>query len=156
MAKLAATAGFGATLGYDLAAGSSYTVLANVLEITGPSQSREIIDVSHLSNADSTRTKIAGIIDPGTITLSCIMQADAASHDVTNGALSAFYAAPNTVASRPTWQLTVNDSVAGTDAKMEFAAIIQNFNQTGLTLTGAWTFELTLAISGKVTLTEGT
>lgn len=66
----AAAMGAGAAFGIgDGASSESFTDLAEVLSISPPSQSVDIIDVTHLKSTDRIREFIAGMIDPGEVSM---------------------------------------------------------------------------------------
>lgn len=65
-----AAIGYGSAFAVESAAGSaSYTPLAEVTDITPPSESVDVIDVTHMASPDSTREFIQGLMDPGEVSL---------------------------------------------------------------------------------------
>ena len=66
----AAAMGAGAAFGIgDGASSEGFTDLAEVISISPPSQSTDMIDVTHLKSTDRLREFIAGFIDPGDVSL---------------------------------------------------------------------------------------
>ena len=65
-----AAMGAGAAFGIgDGASSESFTDLAEVLSISPPSQSVDIIDVTHLKSTNRVREFIDGMIDPGEVSM---------------------------------------------------------------------------------------
>ncbi len=65
-----AAMGAGAAFGIgDGASSESFSDLSEVLSISPPSQSTDIIDVTHLKSTNRLREFIAGFIDPGDVSL---------------------------------------------------------------------------------------
>jgi len=65
-----AITGIGATLGRDDGIGG-YTPIAEVFNISGPSMSREMIDVTTFGSTGGYREKIGGLRDAGQLTFTC-------------------------------------------------------------------------------------
>ena len=66
----AAMIGYGTSLAVETSACSGvFTTLAEVTDITPPSQSVDVIDVTHMGSSDSTREYIQGLTDPGELSL---------------------------------------------------------------------------------------
>ena len=66
----AAAMGAGAAFGIgDGASSEVFSDIAEVLSISPPSQSVDIIDVTHLKSTDRVREFIAGMIDPGEVSI---------------------------------------------------------------------------------------
>jgi hypothetical protein len=62
--------GYGSTFAVETAASSGvYTTLSEVKDITPPSQSVDVIDVTHMGSLSSTREFIQGLTDPGEVSL---------------------------------------------------------------------------------------
>jgi hypothetical protein len=62
--------GYGSTFAVETAAASGvFTPLSEVTDITPPSESVDVIDVTHMGSADSTREFIQGLMDPGEVTI---------------------------------------------------------------------------------------
>jgi hypothetical protein len=60
-----AAIGYGSLLEYSLNGGSSWLTLAEVMDITPPSDSVDIIDATHMQSANRTREFVEGLNDPG-------------------------------------------------------------------------------------------
>jgi len=58
------------------AAGSGWSNIAEVLSITGPGMSRDVIDVTSLDSTAGYREFIAGFRNAGTVTLSMVFRRD--------------------------------------------------------------------------------
>lgn len=70
MAESEAIIGYGAKFEVESAAGTDSMVgVAEVTDITPPSQSVDVIDVTHMQSPDSTREFIQGLMDPGEVSL---------------------------------------------------------------------------------------
>jgi predicted secreted protein len=52
-------------------AGGAVGTVGNIINIGGPSQTRDSIDISTMDSADDVREFIAGMIDSGEITFTC-------------------------------------------------------------------------------------
>jgi hypothetical protein len=70
MAESEAMIGYLSKIEVEDAAGSGVWVeLGEVTDITPPSDSVDVIDVTHMSSPDSTREFIAGLTDPGEVSI---------------------------------------------------------------------------------------
>lgn len=66
MAVSTATIGYGTTFAIgDGADPEVFTALAEVMDITPPSDSVDVVEVTHLTSPDNTKEFIAGLSDPG-------------------------------------------------------------------------------------------
>jgi predicted secreted protein len=73
--------GFGTILARsDMAATPTFTPLAGITSISGPGNSREILDVTAHDSADGYREFLGGVKDPGE--LSCDVNYNPSVHDV--------------------------------------------------------------------------
>lgn len=114
-----------------------FTAIAEVNNISGPSSSASVIDVTHLSS--TAKEKRVGLIDNGQVTLECNLipsdgPQDGLRDDLTNGTLRNFRVeltdSPQTVAS--------------------FAAFVTAYAVGGLQVDSKVTLSVTLDISGAV------
>lgn len=70
MTASAAMIGAGTTFEVETAAGSgTYTALSEITDITPPSSSVDIVDVTHMESPNLTREFISGWNDPGEVSL---------------------------------------------------------------------------------------
>lgn len=68
MAESEAMIGYGAKFSAETTAGSdSFFDVAEVFSITPPSETVDVIDVTHMQSPDSTREFIQGLMDPGEV-----------------------------------------------------------------------------------------
>jgi len=64
--------GFGATLGYDAAGGSSFTSVSNLVSISGiGSDEIELVDATHLGSANKRKQYIGGARETAEISAEC-------------------------------------------------------------------------------------
>lgn len=63
--------GYGAVLAYS-ADDVTYTSVAQVLDIDGPSIKTDSVDITNMDSTSATREKIPGLIDPGQYTFSIV------------------------------------------------------------------------------------
>lgn len=77
-----AAIGYGSAFAVESAAASGvYTTLAEVTDITPPSESVDVIDVTHMASPDSTREFIQGLMDPGEVSLEMNFEPSSATDD---------------------------------------------------------------------------
>lgn len=70
MAESNAMIGYGGYFEVETAAGSGiYTRIAEVFSISPPSESTDVIDVTHMQSPDAIREFIQGLTDPGEVSL---------------------------------------------------------------------------------------
>lgn len=60
-----AAIGYGSAFGIDPAGGTSFTDLGEVFNITPPSDTTDVVDVTHMASPNRTREFILGLNDPG-------------------------------------------------------------------------------------------
>lgn len=65
MAETAARIGYGAKFELSTDGGTTFEELAEVYDITPPSDSVDVIDATHMQSPDATREFILGLRDPG-------------------------------------------------------------------------------------------
>jgi hypothetical protein len=65
----AVTIGYGASFEVSTDGGSVYTELAEIINITPPSDSLDIIDATNMDSTNATREFIVGLNDPGECSL---------------------------------------------------------------------------------------
>ena len=74
--------GYGSTFGIDPAGGTSFTLLGEVTNITPPSDSIDVVDVTHMQSPNRTREFLAGLRDPGTASFELNFVPGSASDDL--------------------------------------------------------------------------
>ena len=86
--------------------GTNTTTIGNVLNIGGPDQTRDVIDITTMDSANLRREFIPGLIDPGEITFDVNYDGTAAgtANDLHN----------LQTATAMTWKITFNDSTVET------------------------------------------
>jgi hypothetical protein len=69
MSATAAVHSYGSTLGYSATSGGSYTNVAEVVEVDGPSLQVSEVDVTSLASPSAHKEFLPGLVDPGDIKL---------------------------------------------------------------------------------------
>lgn len=88
MAATAAKVAFGATLSYN-STGSTYVALAEVYEITPPSQTLETVDATHHASPDGYRERIPSVLSAGDVSATLVYDPDSAEYDAVVALLNA-------------------------------------------------------------------
>ena len=127
----AAKIGFGAAFG--IKSGSTYTAVAEVVSIEGPSFAREAVDATHLGSADGYREYIAGLMDGGEVSIE--MNYIPSASDTIVAALQA-----NTMGS---FQITFSSGI-----RFQFDAVVTAYSVT-TPLADKMTASATFKVSGK-------
>jgi predicted secreted protein len=128
----------------------TFTKVAEVIDITGPNMTKDVIDVTSQDSTDGWREFIPGMRDGGEVTISANWIPAHATQDGTTGVLSKF-----TDDVLHNWQIiTADDGSSGT-MDIDFAAIVTNFSPS-LPLTEQGQLDFTLKISGAVTIDTST
>lgn len=145
MAESGAFDGYGVALGIgDGASAEAFAAIAEVLDVSGPSYSKDVIDVSHSTSPDKYREKIAGFLDAGEVTLTMNMsQSDFAS------LLTKFEAEATN-----NYELTIPDDNFSTKPTIVFTAHVTSMPGTYPTQDKS-TVDVTFTITGKPTYTQG-
>ena len=125
----------------------SFTSIAQVLSISGPSLSRETIDTTDADSTNDWRTFIASYIDGGEITLEINYDPDTATHETTAGILEDFGDAIETTPTK--YQLEFPTSPV---TNFQFSASVTGF-ETSAPHDGVLTASVTYKVMGAVTLT---
>lgn len=97
---------FGTVLAWDIAGGSSYSTIAQVETIGGPTLARDSIEVTTHDSANAWREFIKGIKDGGEITFDLVYDPALGSHDVATG-VAADFSDDSTI---PNFRLTFPDT----------------------------------------------
>jgi len=138
--------GFLGTFAWDSAGGTSYTTIARIRDITGPSISRTDIEVADRSMTTYYKEYMGGMVDPGAITFDLTWDPIATAGHGT-AILNNFETAGCSLATYR-WQL---DGCGGT-ATMTFSGYFNSF-EVSAPLEEALTASVGVKISGKPTLT---
>ena len=137
---------YGATIGSDVSGGSSYTDLAGVIDIEGPSLEATITDVSDLASANAAKEKLAGMIDGGEVTLT--LHADDTEYNTVRGWL----AGRTQRAFQIEWSQLATEATSAPN--IQFEAIIQSLGNS-IPEDDKITFSVTLAVTGLPTFNVG-
>jgi hypothetical protein len=145
VAQSTAFDGYGVILGIgDGASSESFTAIAEILDASLPSKTKDMLDVSHATSPDKYREFIAGFKDAGEVTLSLNMtQSDYAALD-TEYELEA----------SNNYELTIPDDNFSTKPTIVFAAHITNLGGA-IPTQDKVTVDVTFKITGKPTYTQG-
>lgn len=144
-----AVVSLGTTLSIDIAGGTSWTVIAEVHEISGPGISRTIMDISNLSSGQF-REKLGGLVNLGEITLGIrlIPNATANSHftllqELSVGGSARTLAAINATraAFKILWELGT------TDCSWSFKGFVSNF-QPSMSVDSPVEADVTIEVDG--------
>lgn len=128
----------------DGASTEVFTSIAEILDVAGPTYSKDTIDVSHASSPDKYREFIAGFIDAGEVTVSANMtQSDFAS------LLALLELEPLN-----NYKLTIPDSNFTTKPTILFAAHVTALSSP-IPVEDKVTMDVTFKVSGKPTYTQG-
>lgn len=128
----------------------TWTTLAEVLSIDGPTLSRDTIDVTNMDSIGAYREFINGLIDPGELTFEINLLPQNATHDNVTGALSFFESGAARV-----WRVKFPAAVGGTVVDWDIIAVVTQFNVTPAVDTQLRA-SLALKITGKPTLRNTT
>jgi len=124
----------------------TFTKVAEIIDIDGPSMSRDVIEVTNQDSANGWREFIPGLRDGGEVSLTANWVPASATQDGTAGVLSKF-----TDDALHNWQIiTADDGSSGT-MDIDFSAIVTDFS-ISLPLEEQAQLEFTLKISGAVTI----
>lgn len=63
--------GYSTTLGIDPAGGTAFTVVAELVDLDGPSLKQTATEVTNLASPSKTKEKITGFVDPGQLKCKC-------------------------------------------------------------------------------------
>lgn len=141
------TLGYGATL--TLCATTSFTTvttIGNIISVSGPNETREMIDYSNMDSTSKWREKIPGMLDAGDITIE--MNYDGAAAGTANDIAVEFTNVTQY------WRITFNDHTQATNkSRFQSAACI-----TGISFSAPYedkvTQTLTLSCTGVPSYTD--
>jgi len=146
MAVSQAYDGYGVTLGKgDGTSSEDFDNFAEIVNVTLPNESVELIDVTHASSPNKYREFIAGLIDAGEVTFEVnmnqadysILRADLVDNSVDN------------------YQIVLPDDNFSTKPTIVFPAFVTGL-EVSLAIEDKVTCSVTLKVSGAVVYTEGT
>ncbi len=115
--------------------------IAEVSDISGPSKSRETIEVTNFDSADGYKEFIAGFRDPGTVSLSMNFTHD--SYDLMNQDFEND--------ARQNYRIVLPNTERST---LEFEGLVTEL-PLAVPIGDKVTCDVTIQVSGKVTFTEG-
>lgn len=72
--------GFGTKFQYTDDGGTTWTDVGELLDVTPPAPSKDVIDTTHHGSVSGTRTKMGGLVDPGQSTLEVQFDPDNTTH----------------------------------------------------------------------------
>jgi len=128
----------------------SFTKVAEIIDISGPSMSKDAIEVTNQDSTSGWREFIPGMRNGGEIGITANWIPVSGTQDGTSGVLSKF-----TDDDLHNWQIiTADDGSSGT-MDIDFAAIVTNFS-VNLPLEEQGHLEVTLKVSGAVAITAST
>ena len=144
MAQSLAFDGYGVSIGWgDGTSSEGFTDFAEVMSVSLPSENTEFIDVTHATSPNKRREFIAGLVDPGEVTMELNMvQADYAQLRGDLGGAARNY------------QITIPDDNYSTEPVVIFPAIVTSL-EVEIGVEDKVTVSVTLKVSGAVTYIEG-
>ena len=137
---------FGTILAYGNGESPSeeFTILGQVGDISGPSMSREIKDVTHHQSPPGYKQIVGGLRDPGEITFTVFYDPGSATHDFTTG-LGALFNEDDVI----NWKLVFPVEAVIGYWGLGFSAIMTKFDPQE-PVNESLVANVTLAISGPV------
>ena len=128
----------------------AFTKVAEIIDISGPSMSRDAIEVTNQDSPSGWREFIPGLRNGGEVSLTANWIPVSGTQDGTSGVLSKF-----TDDILHNWQIiTADDGSSGT-MDIDFAAIVTNFS-ISLPLEEQAHLDVTLKVSGAVIIATST
>ena len=124
----------------------AFTTVAEVLNISGPSISRDAVDVTTMDSPDQYREFIGGLLDGGEVTFDVVYDPVDPTIEPVAGLLSELALVSGQAATN--WQLVFSDPASTTWA---FPAIVTGI-EPAESIDDKVMLSVTLKISGKVTL----
>lgn len=141
MAETEAAIGYGTLLAFsDGASPPSFTVLAEVTDISGPGMSRELPDATHMESPGGWREFLGGLKDAGEITVECNHLPHNSTQDATTGVLSLFASG-----ARVAWRITFPVSP---EIVWEMDAVVSAF-EPSFPVEDKMMLSVTLKVSGQ-------
>ena len=145
MGKSVAFDGYGVTIGWgDGATAETFTLFAEVNTVGLPNENTEFIDVTHATSPNKRREFIAGLVDPGEVSMELNMvQADYKQlRDDLGG-------------DERNYEITIPDDNYSTKPTIEFPGIVSSL-EVELGVEDKVTCSVTFKVTGDPTYTEGT
>lgn len=136
--------GFGTVLEWDPAGGSSFSAIGQIMDISGPSLSRNTLDSTTHDSTDAWMEFLKSLKDGGEVTFDIVYDPALSNHDATTGLLSDF-AEDSTIAN---FRITFPDTG---NTQWVMPAIVSGFEPTA-PVAEKLTSSVTLKIAGKPTL----
>lgn len=133
-------------IGDDGTTTETFTKVAEIQDIDGPSMSRDAIEVTSQDSASGWREFIPGMRDGGEVGITANWIPAAATQDGSAGVLSKF-----TDDDLHNWKIVTADDGSSGTMDIDFAAIVTDFN-VSLPMEEQAQLEFTLKISGAVTI----
>ena len=121
--------------------GAAWVDIAEILSISGPGMSRDVIDVTSLDSVGGYREFIAGFRDPGTITLSMIFRRDTFNTMKTDFESDTLQ----------NYEMVLSDAEV---TSLEFEGLVTEV-PLAVPADDKITMEVTIKISGEVTVNSG-
>lgn len=124
-----------------------FSEIAQVKDISGPSMSRETIDVTNHQSPSGYNEFLASVIDGGEVTFTVEYDPEDSTHDQTTGLLYLMG-----LTTTRNWKLIfpVETVTPGTYECLNFAALVTGFNPNA-PVKGSLTVDITLKVAGAVT-----
>ncbi len=139
----AAAMGAGAAFGIgDGASSESFTDLSEVISISPPSQTTDIIDVTHLKSVNRRREFLAGFIDPGDVSLE-LNHVPGSAADTAIQALEGLSTTTN-------FRVTFPDGTSGSVTWI-FAGLLQGY-EPNISADDKMTSTVTIKVTGATTV----
>lgn len=139
-----AKAAYGSLLKIGDGAGSeTFTTIGELRNISGPSLSADVVDVSTHASPGAYREKIATLLDAGEITFTVNYIPTTATHNATTGILATY---KNRTLRN--WQLVFPD---GSSTTWSFSGFVTGF-QPSEPVDGELSADITITLSGQPTL----
>jgi len=121
--------------------GSAWVAQAEIKQITGPSKTKDVIDVTSLDSTDKYREFITGFRNAGTVTMTLVFRRD------TYDQMNEDYESDDL----QNYEIVLPDAENTT---LEFEGLVTELPLT-IPPDEAITFDVTIQISGKVTVNSG-
>jgi predicted secreted protein len=136
-------AGHDVTLGIDMAGGTSYTEIGQIIDLSGPSIERNPIDVTTRDSTSNYREFIKGFKDAGELTFGVVLSLALATHGTAATGLLSDFSDDVTI---PTCQFAFPNGTITIDAFVTGAEMSEPLDD-------ALTMDVTLKASGVPTIT---
>ena len=142
---MATYAAFGTTFSISTDSGSTYTAVAQVRDISGPSLSQDTVETTHHTSTAAYRTFVPSLLNAGEVSIDLLFDPVHATHDNLSGGLLYAYEQQDTLDYRITWSDTGSST-------WDFQAIVTGF-EPGAAYDGELSASVTFQLTGQPTLT---